>query len=317
MQIGILEPEDFSPIALHKLSQIGTVELFDHNELSFFLQDKEILFIRLEYFLGKSFLDEAKKLKYICTPTTGLNHVNIDECSQRDVKIISLKGEYEFLSTIRATPEHTFGLVLSLLRNYKNAFLSNKNKEWNRDKYKGFELYKNNVGIIGFGRVGKILSKYFEAFGAKVFFYDIDSSIKQINGSFRVDSICKLIEKSNIVILSVSYSKENYKFFNKQYINLLGEKYFVNTARGELVDEDYLIQKIEKGFFKGVAIDVIQNEQNEGDLHRFISATKNNNYIITPHISGATYNSMHRTEEFTTNKLISQINIDTLYENPD
>ena len=119
MQVGILEAKDFSKDAISKLSEIANVELYKSDNINIFLENKEVLFIRLDYFIDKNFLDKAKKLKYICTPTTGLNHIDLALCKERGVEIISLKGEYEFLSTIRATPEHTFGLVMSLLRNYK------------------------------------------------------------------------------------------------------------------------------------------------------------------------------------------------------
>lgn len=303
MRIGILEPKDFSKRAIKNLNELGIVELFDGIDLDEFIAYKEILFVRLGNFIGNDFLEKAKNLKYICTPTTGLNHIVLEECIKRDVKIVSLKGEYEFLSTIRATPEHTFGLVLSLLRNYKEAFLNQKNNKWDRELYKGFELYGNNVGIIGFGRVGKILAKYFEAFEAKVCFYDIDESIQEIHSAIKLSSIEEVINYSNIVILSASYTESNQQFFDKKYIDLLENKYFINTARGELVDEEYLITKIEQNFFKGVAIDVIQNEQSNNNLDELLNLTNTNNLIVTPHIAGATYSSMYRTEEFIVKKL--------------
>ncbi len=306
MQIGILETKDFSAKALNKLSKIGNVNLFDNIDLDNFLNNQEVLFVRLEYHINKSFLDKGKSLKYICTPTTGLNHIDLKECEKRKIKIISLKGEYDFLSTIRATPEHTFGLVLSLLRNYKEAFLSKNNREWNREKYKGFELYENSVGIIGFGRVGKVLSEYFKAFNSKVYFYDIDDS-EEINNTIKLNSISKVIKKSNIVILSVSYSPKNHKFFDKEYIDLLENKYFINTARGELVNEEYLIEKINDDFFAGVAVDVIKDEQSNNNLDKILELTKNRNFIITPHIAGATYSSMNRTEEFIVKKMEESI----------
>lgn len=310
MQIGILESKDFSRVALEKLSEIGEVELFDGKDLNIFISNKDIIFTRLKYFLDKDFLDLAHNLKYICSPTTGLNHIDLDDCSQKKIKIISLKGEFKFLSTIRATPEHTFGLVLSLLRNYKDAFLSIDSVKWDREQYKGFELYENSVGIIGFGRVGKILSKYFDAFDTKVYFYDINQSVKEVNHSIKLNSIKNLIKKSNIVILSASYSDENFEFFNKKYIDLLKNKYFINISRGELVDESYLIQKIGENYFKGLAIDTIQGEQlKNNNLKRFSGLVEDNNLIITPHIAGATYSSMHRTEEFISNRLLCKLNL--------
>ncbi len=304
MQIGRLEPKDFSQKALDELSIIGNVSLFKNEKLDVFLLSKKIIFIRLGYFIDKSFLNMSKSLEYICTPTTGLNHIDLIECESRGIKVVSLKGEYKFLSTIRATPEHTFGLVLSLLRNYKNAFLSQANRSWDRERYKGLELYENNIGIIGFGRVGKILSKYFDAFNSIVYFYDIDSHICTVNNAKKTNSLTELISRSNVIIMSASFCKNNFKFFNKKYIDLLENKYFINTSRGELVDEDYLIKKIEEGFLNGVAIDVIQNEQVvNNNLNKFLNLSDIRNIIITPHISGATYSSMHRTEEFIVNKL--------------
>lgn len=308
MRIGILELKDFSQKAIKELNKLGTVELFDGLDMDGFMADKEIIFIRLGNFIGSDFLNKAKNLKYICTPTTGLNHIDLEECEKRGIKIVSLKGEYEFLSTIRATPEHTFGLVLSLLRNYKEAFLNQKNTKWDRELYKGFELYENSVGIIGFGRVGKILAKYFEAFGAKVCFYDIDDSIREIHSASKLSSIEEVINQSNIVILSASYTESNHQFFDKKYIDSLENKYFINTARGELIDEKYLLSKIEQNFFKGVALDVIQNEQSNNRVEKILELTNTNNLIITPHIAGATYSSMYRTEEFIVTKLKKENN---------
>ena len=303
MQIGILEAKDFSTRVINDLSSVGKVKIFQNDKLDIFLKDTEVLFIRLKYFIDKDFLTLCKKLKYICTPTTGLNHIDLSECKKRDIKIISIKNETDFLFTIRATPEHTFGLVLSLLRNYKNAFLSKENSLWDRERYKGYELYENSIGIIGFGRVGKILSKYFKVFSSKVYFYDIDDSIKEIENAKRLNSIEELIKTTNIIILSASYNNSSYQFFNKTYIDMLEKKYFINTARGELIDEDYLLEKIKEDYFCGVALDVIQNEQLNNNLDRFLELQKNKNLIITPHISGATYNSMHKTEEFVFEKL--------------
>ena len=221
MRIGILEPKDFSKKAVDMLNSIGEVTLFDGEDLDSYIVDKEILFIRLANFIGNDFLQKAKNLKYICTPTTGLNHIDLEECEKKQIEIVSLKSEYNFLSTIRATPEHTIGLVLSLLRNYKEAFLSDNNPHWDREKYKGFELYENSVGIVGFGRVGKILAKYFKAFGAKIYFNDIDDSIQEIHGAIKLSTPEDVINKSNIVILSASYTESNHQFFDKKKISCL------------------------------------------------------------------------------------------------
>ena len=304
MRIGILEPKNFSKSAINELSELGDLSVFKDN-IDDFLKDIDVLFIRLGYFIGKDILNKAPRLKIICSPTTGLNHIDLNETKKRNIKIISLKNEREFLSTIRATPEHTFGLVLALLRNYKSSFLNFQNTEWNRDKYTGNEIYGNKTGIIGLGRVGKILAKYFNCFGAEVFYYDIDNKIQTDLNIIQTNSIEELINKTEIIILTASYSDK--VIINRNHFNLMKNKYFINTARGELIDENYLIEKINNNFFKGVAIDVITNETGNNNLSNLLKITDNKNVIVTPHISGATFTSMNRTEEFIVGKLESEL----------
>lgn len=303
MQIGIVEPQDFSLRALTLLSELGNISKFESGKIEDFLVDKEIIFVRLNYYFDTHILSNANKLKYICSPTTGLNHLDLDYLKKNKIKVISLKGEFDFLSDIRATSEHTFGLILSLLRNYKNAISISKEK-FNRELYKGDEIFNNSIGIIGFGRLGKLLAKYIEAFNGNTFFYDTDSSIKEIYGAKRLDSVEELISNCNVILLCASYELTSNKFFNKAYIDLLKDKFFVNTSRGELIDEKYLLKKVKENFFKGIAIDVLRDEsKDKNNLDEFLSVDKSINFIITPHIAGATFTSMKRTEEFIAKKL--------------
>lgn len=303
-KIGICEPEDFSEKALKTLSSIGQVCLYEQGELTEFIEDKDAIFVRLKYDINDELIKKNSKLKFICSPTTGLNHVNV---SREDVQIVSLKGEYEFLSSIRATPEHVFGLSIALLRNYAHAFLNNNNVVWNRDLYKGFELFRSKIGIIGMGRVGKIIASYYQAFDAEVRYVDvIDMDIPNCK---KCKSIDEVIDKSDLIILAANYTKENHEMIGEEYLEKMKDKYFINAARGELVDERTLIKKIKENHFKGVAIDVLQDEANGyPSLTELLALTEGRNLIITPHIGGATYTSMMRTEEFIAERLLRIIN---------
>ena len=305
MRVGILEPYRFSPEAVAELRKIGSVKLFNGGEASRFLRDKDVIFIRLKYYLGKDMLESAKRLKYVCSPTTGLNHIDLAAAKRKGAKVISLRGERKFLAGVRATPEHTVGLVLALLRNYKGAFLSNANAQWNRDAAIGTEVYGQRIGIIGFGRVGRLLAKYFKSFGAQVRFYDTDRRARSVHGARRTGSLKELIRQTNIVILCASANRENANLVDRPCLDLLKGKYFVNISRGDLIDEEYLIRKIAQGHFKGVALDVIQDETQiaRSNLRKFLSAGQKQNLILTPHIGGATRESMAKTEQFIVGKL--------------
>ncbi len=303
VKVGICEPKDFSEHAINVLSNNCSVSLFEGTDLQNFISDKDAIFVRLKYNITDALLENCNRLKYICSPTTGLNHINI---TNERIKVVSLKGEYNFLESIRATPEHIFGLSLALLRNYAHAFLNNANTIWNRELYKGYELYQNRVGIIGLGRVGKILLNYYQAFSAKVGYYDV-VNYKNINAT-KYNSLEELINASSIIILAANYVPANDQMIGKKELNLMKGKYFINAARGELVDEANLAEKISEHWFKGVAIDVLANETMETKyLYRFIQLTQTENLIITPHIGGATYTSMARTEEFIVNKFLKCI----------
>jgi len=308
MQIGILECNQFSEKAIATLELAGKVELFDEKKsnLSEFLTDKDVIFVRLKYFLGESLLGCARQLQYICSPTTGHNHIDIRYIESRGIKLISLKGETSFLNTIRATPEHTFGLVLALLRNYKLSFCDNQKSFEDRELLKGYEIYQKKIGIIGLGRVGRIISEYFICFGASVDFYDI-LDVEYSDKVNKVDSLDTLINSNDIIILCASYSNENIAMIGNNQLDLMRDKYFINTARGELVDEDDLLQKVESNHFKGLAVDVLSGENGSHKLGVIRRLSKFKNIIITPHIAGATYESMSRTEEFIVKRLISLI----------
>ena len=304
-KIGILEPDNFSPKAISKLEEMGEVTTYQGDgskeDIKAFIADKNALFVRLKYQIDQELVGGATGLKYICSPTTGLNHISI---TNPDIKIVSLKGEYGFLETIRATPEHVFGLTLALLRNYASAFIKSEDQEWNRDVYRGFELYGAKIGIIGLGRIGRLLVRYFTAFDANVGYYDIQTKDNVPEGIVCYNSIEDLINNSDIVILEANYTPENDKMITADLLRMMKGKYFINAARGELVDEQALLEGIKDKFFKGVAVDTFANEAKEGNLEReFIKLTEGRNLIITPHIGGATYTSMMRTEEFVASKL--------------
>ena len=307
MRIGILEPKDFSQNAIERLKSEGEVVFYNRKNINSFIENLDILFVRLGFYIGEDLLKNARNLKYLCTPTTGLNHIDIEYVNKRNISILSLKGEVAFLSDIRATSEHTFGLILSLLRNYRQAFISNK-YNFDRDLFKGSEIFDNTIGIVGFGRIGVLLAKYIKGFDGITFFYDSNDDVKSSYGAKRVDNLGALIEKCNVICLCASYSRKNEEMINEEYIDKLKDKFFINTSRGELVDQNYLINRIKQGYFRGVALDVLKNESKGiKNLEKLLSIDKKQNFILTPHLGGATYTSMKRTEEFIVEKLMLEI----------
>lgn len=306
MRIGILEGDHFSARAREMLAGIGPVEVFDGGSLEAFLADKEVLFVRLGYRVNRRFLDLVPRLKLLCSPTTGHNHLDEAVLLSRSIELISLRGERGFLERIRATPEHTLGLALALLRNYRIAFLDAHNRHWDRNRCRGDELFGMKVGIIGLGRVGGIVADSLRALGARVAYADIRPEAAR-DGCERYASLAELIEASELVMMCASCEDGQPPILDRQLVGLLAGKYFVNTARGELVDEAALLDLVRQGGMKGMATDVIANENGPNRLDEWLETATGRNVIVTPHIAGATWSSMAATEEFIAQKLLRKL----------
>ena len=300
------ESTGYSGKALEILRQCGTVENADLNrqELQKRIKNHEALIIRLGHQIDAEILNAAPKLKTIVTATTGLNHIDLAETEKRGITVLSLRGEREFLETISATAEHTFGLILALIRKIPGANCDVAAGRWNRDAFKGQELAGKTLGIIGYGRLGKIVARYAAAFGMNILAHD-----PQPSDEVRFVSLDQLLQQSDIISLHAAYTPETENMINATCFSQMKQgAYFINTARGELVDESALLHALQTGHLAGAALDVLRGEYSgranwakKDPLIRY--AQKNDNLIITPHIGGATTDSMEKTEIFMANKL--------------
>jgi D-3-phosphoglycerate dehydrogenase / 2-oxoglutarate reductase len=273
----------------------------------------DIIFTKLGLMIDKSMIMLQPNLKYIVTPTTGLNHIDIITAEIAGITIISLKGEELFLSTIKSTAEHTWALLLALTRRLNGSFQAVKDGNWDRQPFLCDELDGKILGIIGFGRLGKIIARYAEAFGMTVLVHDRNPKQYEFNKFVTPLSLNNLLAKSDVIFLMLSWSKENDRFMNENLFKLMKRgSYFVNTSRGELVDEKALLQFLQNNHLKGVALDVLENDSAwdmkvQGSQALIQYAKVHANLLITPHIGGFGKESIYRTRNFITQKLIKII----------
>ena len=310
IQILNAEGQDYSDHAYSILSSLGKVTQchgLNRQSLLADISQYNVLIVRLGNYIDKEIIDAAVNLKVIVTATTGLNHIDVSYANKKKVDILSLRGEYDFLRNISATAEHTIALLLSLLRNIPTAASSIKNNIWDRNLYKGREIDGKTFGILGYGRIGTKVAKYAKAFGANVVAYDL----KNINGKQEeiavASSLDQLFENSDILSVHVPYNDTTHHLINKSNINKMSEaSVLINTSRGEIINEMDLLNSLKECSISGAALDVLTNEhllspKYPNPLIEY--AKQRENLIITPHIGGATYESMHKTEIFMANKL--------------
>ena len=307
----IAEPDGFSYEAIDILSKNMDIELIELKEedLLEVFQNYDFIWLRLGLKISKDLLrDPKRKIAAIICPVTGLDHIDLKTCKELDIKVLSLKGENEFLNEIRATAELTIGLTLSILRKIPNAIQSVNNKVWDRDLFRGSEIFNKNVGIVGMGRLGKIVTEYFIALGAHVSGYDIKKF--KINGVKNAESIEQLVSISDIISIHINYNESNHHLFDKNLFSHFKEKsIFINTSRGGIVDSNALIDSLKSRCLSGAAVDVIEDEFNYQNSSLIKYAQNNDNLIITPHIGGNTNESFYKTEIFLAKKLSNFVKI--------
>ncbi|MFK7825077.1 MAG: NAD(P)-dependent oxidoreductase [Oligoflexales bacterium] len=263
---------------------------------------------RLGVTLDAQILSRFENLSFIATVTTGLDHIDLDYCDRNNINVISLKNEKQFLHTIRATPEHTWALLLALLRRIEPAFQSVKEQRWERQNFFGRELFGKKIGIIGFGRVGSIIGRYANAFGMEVIANDI---VDIMPGDFLVRqvSLNQLLEDSDIVTVHVPLESDTANLIGYNELSLMKRSSFlVNTSRGAIVNESALIKALENSIIAGAAVDVLSDETKPNyhySSNKMISfAASSENLLITPHIAGSTIESMENTSLFIAKKIV-------------
>lgn len=307
MRILNLEPDGYSADALKILQSHGDVVYgpLTRDDLLLALPSIDILVVRLGHQIDRKAIEAGKSLKAIVTATTGLNHIDIDAATERNIAVLSLKGEQEFLKTVHATAEHTMALMLALMRRLPFAHQSVMDGQWNRDLFKGGELEGKTLGILGLGRLGSKVAHYAKAFGMRVIAYDTDPSCV-FDGVETVNSAADLARTSDIVSVHIPSNKHNRHFVNVHFLSAMrpGSR-IINTARGDVLDQAALISALQSGHLSGAALDVLEEEYqgSMGTSALVEYARGHHNVIITPHIGGATQESMHKTEIFMARKL--------------
>lgn len=293
----------------NKLKEVSTVCYKDINseeELMLAFENCDVFWFRLNHKITAKVLENAR-CKFILCAATGLDHIDVDACRNKGIKIISLKGESEFLKEVRATAEHTLGLLLSLIRKSKKAFEHTDNGDWNRYLFQGTELYKKKIGIYGLGRLGKILAEYYHVLGMEVFYFDTKN--EAVPAKFiKTQSPQELFSKVDYLSIHLPYNKETHFIIDHKVLkHLKPSAFIVNTARGGVVNENDLLDLIKVGKIGGYATDVLYGEPTVKNHPLILYAKKHENVIITPHIAGNTFESIEKTEAFVLSKLIEKI----------
>ncbi len=313
MTVLVAESVGYSEEALDRYRSLGPVrtadldvDALDDDALRETLAGVEVLVVRLRNRIDERVLDAAPALRAVVTPTTGLDHVDLAACDARLVAVLSLRGETDFLRTVTATAEHTWALLLALVRNLPAASLAAAAGEWDRDRFRGRELKGKVLGIVGLGRLGTMVARYGRAFGMEVAGFDPHLE-DWPEGVERAASLHELAERAHVLTLHVPLDDATRGLVGAGVLTRMRPgAVLVNTSRGELVDEAALLAALDDGRLAGAALDVVSGETSpEGPAASPLvrRAARDPRLLLTPHIGGATLESMENTEIFMAEKL--------------
>lgn len=279
-------------------------DVMSHDKLVQIIGDYDILICEYDT-ISKDVLDAAKNLSLIICCRGGVGSVvDLEYASKKRITVCNNPGR-----NADSAANLVIGYLIDLTRNITktNALIHNKilvgekstkpneykDTVWglNNDspfiKYRGDSLNHMTLGIVGYGNVGRLLVKKAIAFGMKVLVYDpYIKSFMPDDPSINFVSFDELLTNSDVVSVNCPLTKDTKALFSDEVFNRMKfGSYFINTSRGEIVDEAALIKYLKNGHLKGAAIDVMVQEP----IHPDSELIKLDNLIITPHIAGSSY----------------------------
>lgn len=264
-------------------------------------EDKEqaaIISIFVNSSLTKEVIDAFKNLRMIAARSTGYDHINKRACVQRNIAVLNVQNYGE-----TAVAEFTIGLIIGLTRNLFQIVSSVKDGTYINKNFVGRDVEQLTLGVVGTGAIGAAVCRLAHAFGMKILAYDLKAKTELVD-KYGVEYTLfeNMLRNSDIVTLHLPYTGDNYHMFSKHEFELMKQdSYFVNVARGELVELKYLKEQLDNGKIAGAALDVVACDTKEcNELDKKIETTsleclQNSrtvrellqmpNVIVTPHIA--------------------------------
>ena len=283
----ILVCDNLENKVIEKLSELGKVTNISDSktkteELISNIVDTDIVVIRSSTKINKDILQKANKLKIIARCGVGIDNIDIEEATNKEIYVTNSPN-----ANIIAVAELTIGLIISAARNIHTSNNSLKDKNWDRNKFLGTELYKKQLGLIGFGKAAREVAKRLTAFGMDIVFYDpyVEASEDEAN---KVE-LDELLKTSDVISIHVVKNEETKNMINDEKLNLIKKGgILVNTSRGGIVDEVALFQRSSDDvIFAG--LDVFSKEP--PDINKTFSTS---NIVTTPHLGASTQEAQLR-----------------------
>jgi D-3-phosphoglycerate dehydrogenase len=289
----ILISENIRGAAVDALSKKYDVEIYpdlwrDPAELLKKVADVKALIVRNQTRVNAEVLAAAKNLVVVGRAGVGLDNVDVAAATKAKV-LIACTPDQNAISVA----ELAIGLMLSLVRAIPSANTDTKAGNWNRTKFMGTELYGKTLGIVGAGKIGFLTARRAQAFGMNIVAYDpfiSPDNVLLADLNARLISIDELLKQADIISCHLPATADTQSFFNEaKFRKMKSTAIFVNTSRGEVVNEVDLLEVLRSKKIAGAALDVRSKEPPVvGELEAL------DNLILMPHTAAFTREAQMR-----------------------
>lgn len=262
------------------------------------IKEYEVLSVFIYSHLGQTEMAALPQLKLIATRSTGFDHIDIAAANARNIAVTNVPSYGE-----NTVAEHTFALILALSRNVHKSHMRRLHRDFSIEGLKGFDLKEKTIGVVGAGKIGLHVIKIARGFGMRVLAHDaFENPFLADVLDFQYVSLELLLAESDIISLHTPYTKETHHLINDERLGMIKRgTILINTARGELVDNNTLLRGLTEGIIAGAGLDVLEGEFLIKEEKELLSGTKVpeniaelvnehkllrlDNVVYTPHIA--------------------------------
>lgn len=256
-------------------------QYYEKDDLMKEIKKYNVIVVRSATKITKEIIDEAlktKNLKLIIRGGVGLDNIDVDYAESKGIIVKNTPN-----ASTNSVAELVLGHIFNMARFLHNSNISMRKGEWNKKQYQGIEINGKTLGIIGFGRIGRELADKASTLGMKIKYYD-ELAPNIVNGEYKYCNMKELLETSDFISLHVPHNKGDKAIIGKEEINKMKDGvYLINCARGGVIDEEVLIDKLEAGKVAGAAMDVFIDEPRPNKI-----LCNHDRVSITPHIGAST-----------------------------
>lgn len=246
------------------------------------------IIVRNQTRVTRELIRSAPRLRVIGRSGAGLDNINVTAATEAGI-VVAYTPEQNSISVA----ELTLGMMLALARHIPPADRDIRAGGWNRQRFTGVELHGKTLGIVGLGRIGFRTARRARAFGMEIIAHDGYANPDGVTVSeLRTPLLCleEVLERSDFISCHLPLTPLTRNIFDYEKFSLMKPgAYFINTSRGEVVDEAGLLRALEQGKLAGAGLDVRQKEPPVADAFRNLD-----NVIMTPHIAAFTTEGQQR-----------------------